>query len=554
MVRDSLPSRRTFVKIAGTGMLASTAGCASNPGSGDSSGSASDGKSGGSTSGENELLHLPAKTLTSLDPHKVADDFDVVTTVNHYDGLTYVGDDGKPIPNLATDWTITNEGRTWEFTIRDDVTTHAGNQLSASDVVYSAERWQALGMGYSGLWEGIVDSVEAASETKVLFHLTEPYSQFLATTIQFFIVDEEDVEANADDEWGEDYLQNTVAGTGPYTLREYRPGEEIIHDKFEEYWGGWEDNQFAVARAQITLESSTQRQMMKAGQADISDPWMAPSDYEDMASSSNVNVPGYGDDPQIIDNVLFCSPMNCQKAPTDDINVRKAISYAFDYESAVPILGGEKATGPVPKNMPGHNPNIKPYSQDLQKAEDALSAAEYSLEEINSGDHKIVYPEGSAGQRRVASLIAENISEIGIDWSVQGVPWANFVESTAKAETSPTMCTFFQSADLPSPEAFTYLMFHPESHGNWLAASWFDSDQVNQLLAEARAATDQETALEKSKVAQEHIVSGFPMLFISYTPFRVATNSNLGKFTHRGYSGFNRRYYDFTRTGDGRAK
>ena len=292
-------SRRGYVKAAGaTAVAAQLAGCA-----GDTD-NASD--SSGDSSGDG-LVHLAGKTLTSLDPHKAVDDFDVCTAVNHYDPLVYLDVGGEVRPHIATDWTITSNGTAWEFTLREGVKTHAGNEITADDVVYSTDRFMELGQGFASLFTGVVSDVEKISEYEVRFNLEEPYSQFITSLVLLFVLDADEVRANEEDgDLGESFLGDNVAGSGPYRLDSYTSGDEVSHVQFEDYWGGWEDQQFESVRSDIVQEASTQRQLMRSGEADISDPWLAPEAYEAMAESEEVTVPD-----GIIDNTLFCITMNC---------------------------------------------------------------------------------------------------------------------------------------------------------------------------------------------------------------------------------------------------
>jgi len=530
-------SRRSYIKAAGaTAVAAQLAGCT---GGTDNPSDTED--SSGDQSGD-ELVHLAGKTLTSLDPHKAVDDFDVCTAVNHYDPLVYLDVGGEISSHIATDWSITADGNAWEFTLREGVKTHAGNEITADDVVYSAERFMDLGQGFSSLFTGVVSDVEKISEYEVRFNLENPYSQFITSLVLLFVLDADEVRANEQDgDLGESFLGDNVAGSGPYRLDSYTSGDQVSHVQFEDYWGGWEDQQFESVRSDIVQEASTQRQLIRSGDADISDPWLAPEAYEAMAESEEVTVPD-----GIVDNTLFCITMNCQKQPTDDINVRKAITHSFDFEAGMSVIGGQRATGPVPVNIPGHHPDLEPRSRDLSKAEEALNEAEYSLDEINEG-LEIVYPEGAQGQRRAAELMAENAGEVGIEIDIQGVPWANFVDSTSASDTSPTMCTFYQSANIPSPDAHTYLMYHPDSHGSWPAAAYLDNDEVNELLDSAHQADSFDKSLDMYKEIQEQIVEQYPAVMVSYSPFRIATNVSIGGFGFRGVTGLNRRFYDLHR-------
>lgn len=568
--------RRRVLKLAGSGIVAgSVAGCAESGGDGtdggDGGGDGGNGDGGTDTEGDGggnggpnpdyEVINLANQVVNTIDPHKATDYVAVASALNTYDPLIYVSEETVPVANIGTEWNVTDQGQTWEFTLRDDVTFHSGNDLTAEDVVYSMDRARSLQRGFSSLWEGFVTpgDTEVVDEQTVRFNLSKPYGPFLATLVMFFVVDSQVVKNNEESgdhgdrgDFGEAYLGDNIAGSGPYQVSQWDTGNEIQYEAYKDYWGGWEENQFGQARFTIITEESTQKQMMKAGEADMSTQFLSPEAYEEMSGYGNVKVPE-----GVINLQIFHLPMNTRQEPFDDINVRKAIAHAFDYQTAMEKImpGSVPCQGPVPVNMPGHNENIEPYQQDLDAAQSFLEDAEYSVDEINQMGIEISYVTDFQAERRISLLLQNNLKEIGItNAEINPIQWSKFTERASSADTAPDMMNVFHMAKFPSPDSHTYLMHHPSAMGSWISAAWYTEEELTQTLEDARAATNQEERYSLYQEAQKMIADAYPSVFILNPPYRIALNKNLGGWTYRGVMSFQLRFYDMYRDGDGRAK
>lgn len=548
--RDRGVNRRQFIKLAGSGSVTvALAGCSSDDTdepedtTTDATGDDNGGTDGDGTAIEdNSMTAIAGKNLRSLDPHKVSDDLTQVVGLTMYDPLMKVDADGRPIQHLVTDMQTENDGETWVFTLRDDVTFHSGNQLTADDVVYSANRWRALNTGYASFWSGYVEQgeIEARDERTVAFNLTQPFGPFVASLVMFKVLDSTLVKENEQSgdhgdrgDYGQQFLVQNDAGSGPYQLDEYASGDNITFSYFEDYFQGWESSQFGDATIEFVQEESTTRQLMKQGDAVMTDQYLSPEAYADMESSDNVTVVREPQ-PQIYEIM-----MNCQKEPLDDVNVRKAIALAYDYETALNDIWAtaEPCPGPVPSVMVGHNDDVQPYTQDIEAAEQAISDSSYTLEEINSSTLELSWISSVDLERRLSLLLKNNLSDIGItNVEIKGMPWTSWTEHVGDPSKTPHFSNFFHSADLPTPDNFTFKKYHPDASGTITSASWFNSQEVFDdagvsnlptVMEEARTTTDTDQSLEKYKEAQELIVQGYPSIFLSNPQYKLALGSNV---------------------------
>ncbi|EMA08597.1 ABC transporter substrate-binding protein [Haloferax denitrificans] len=558
--------RRKLLKLIGSGATSvALAGCQgtqqteTTDGSSGSDSTATeqtsdDGSGGSGGSGGNDFHFIAGQVFGTLDPAEQVDYTQGLAAQNLYDELITVDAETlQPTAHIAESWDTEDEGQTWVFTLRDDVTFSDGTPLTADDVAYSLTRMLELQRGYSSFWLDYLDpsNITVRDERTVAFEFNQAYGPALATFVQFYIVNSAVVQENEQDgDYGNAYLQNNSAGSGAYVLDNWEQGNSIEASAYEDYWKGWSEDSFDTFRSTVITEESTIKTTMQQGEGDMTDQYMGTQAYAEMDSYSNVRVPEV---PQL---QLFHFPLNCQKAPTDDINVRKAIAYAFDYDSAVNdiIGGGGVAAGPVPREMAGHNGDLVPMEQDLDKAKEFLDKADYSVEEINEIGLEHVVVAGTELQRQMGLLNQAGLNELGIDLEINPLQWARLTDRATSAESTAHMTNIFHTAKMPSPDSHTYLMYHPSSFGSYISQSWYSTDEIAATLEEARKSTDLQSRLEKYEEAQALIVEGMPSVYIANPPYRIGINENVEGWQYRGVMSFDWDVHSMTRSGEGRAK
>ena len=160
-------------------------------------------------------VHANNSGYDTLDPHTVNDVARVATRLNFYDGLyRWVDNPPKMIPWLATGHEVSEDGLTWTFQLRDDVTFHDGTNMTAEDVVYSLERMLELKQGACSLLIPMIDpgQTKAVDKYVVSFTLKEPSSIFASLVPSILIVNSKLVKENeVDGDYGQAFLIDNVA-------------------------------------------------------------------------------------------------------------------------------------------------------------------------------------------------------------------------------------------------------------------------------------------------------------------------------------------------------
>ncbi|MFQ5855890.1 MAG: ABC transporter substrate-binding protein [Anaerolineae bacterium] len=492
-----------------------------------------------------EITYVTTQSTATFDPAIHTDETQSIMVINAYDSFLAPQEDGSPGPNVATDWKVSEDGTAYTFTIRQGIKFHDGSGLTAEDVAFSMDRMLRISKGYSWLWKGILQpgNTTAVDDYTVEFQLDQAYSPFLATLVQFFIVNKDlvlDNLASGDygefQDYGQDFLTQQDAGSGAYVISRYDPGSLVVFEAFEDYWRGWEPGQVRRVNMRVIGETATEKLMLEQGEADIVEQWLDPQQFEDLKKAENVVVQ---EDPSA---QLFFLTLNNQKPPLDDVNVRRAISHAFDYETAANQIfqGASQARGPVPRLMPGHNPDAIVYQQDLDKAKELLAKSKYAGQDLKL---TFVYVEQLESERKIGLLLQNNLAELGIDVELQGARWARIVEMVADPETSPHMVAIFHTAKYPNPDSHTFAMFHPSAHGTYMSASWYENPEVSQLLVDARQAVTQEEAMEKYMQAQEIVAEEAAALFVTNSIHRIAHRDRVEGYNYIPILGWDLYWY-----------
>jgi len=425
------------------------------------------------------LYALNSEPLTNWDP---AIEFSNGIHVhnNMYEQLVrYDALEKKVVPLLAESYTVSEDGLTWTFKIREGVKFQNGDAMTAEDVKYSIDRTLALGAGASYIWSA-VEQINVLDAQTVEFKLAynTPLDLVAATGYAAFIYSKSCV--NEDNTWIE---EKSGCGTGPYKLKSSKWGDEVILEKFDDYWGGWKDNTFSTVVFKKVSEPATRRQMIETGEATIT--------VE--LPFSDVNV--LKNDPKVVVHVdpslqNMIGMFNTQKPPLDDGKVRQALSYAFPYEQVIStVIGGygRQSYGMVPFGLWGWSDTLPQYQYDLDKAKQLLQEAG-----IGDGGLKLLltYTAGNEAEKSMAELYKAELVKLNIDLEIRGMPWDSQWElALGDPATRQDIFVMYWWPDLPSPYSFLFSTFHSEEEPLFNLAYYknteFDTliDTANELTA-----------------------------------------------------------------------
>lgn len=347
-----------------------------------------------------------------LDPTSAAAGaIDQVLYANVFEGLTRFGPDGSVQPGLAASWTISDDGLSYTFQLREGVTFHDGTTFEASDVVFSLDRARAEDStnAQKALFAGI-ESVEALGDSSVRIDLAAPQGNFL------FNLAWGDAVMVAPESIGD--IKNLPIGTGAFRFEQWWRGDQISLSRNADYWG--EPASLEAATFKFISEPTAAYAAMLAGDIDAFYSYPAPENLAQFERDPRFTVLSGNTEGETI------LAMNNQQAPFDDIRVRKAVSHAIDRQAI--IDGAMFGYGtPIGSHFAPHNPDYVDLTAnaafDPALARDLLAQAGYA--EGFSTTLKLPPPSYA---RRGGEIIAAQLREVGIEAEISFLEWAQWLE------------------------------------------------------------------------------------------------------------------------------
>lgn len=260
--------------------------------------------------------------------------------------------------------------------------------------------------------------------------------------------------ASEKDPWGLEYTKSHTAGSGAFKVASWKPGVEVVYERFD----GWTGGKLPELKKVIwrTIPSSgARRALMERGDADIS--FDVPSkDFSEMRKEGKVKTVATP-----IGNGMFCVELNVKNPPFDNETVRQAVAYAIPYQKIIdtavfglanPLFGGK--SNDVASSA---WPQPTAYTTDIGKAKALMAKVG-----VGNIDTTISFDLGQgAVNEPIAELIQESLGQIGIKTVINKVPGANWRSEMAK-KTMPMMVNFF-SGWLDYPEYFFFWCYHGQN-------------------------------------------------------------------------------------------
>lgn len=431
----------------------------------------------------------------------------IVTLHNIYETLTRYNDDTQEVePLLAESWNVDEEGTYWTFKIREGVTFHDGAALNAEAVKKSMERTIEMNMGAAYIWDAVREiQVEDEYTVAFLLNYAAPIDLIASAAYAAFIMSPDAADQNS--AW---FNAGNAAGTGPYTLQKITAGEEVVLAKFDDYWQGWKENQYDRVIIKKVVESTSRRQLVEKGDAQITAN-LSTSDINSLKNNSDVNVIEAASWKNVI------GFFNTEKPPLDNVDFRKALSYAFPYqEVATNVLEGlaVQSYGLIPAGLWGHDETLYQYSYDLDKAQEYL---DQSGVDLNGLKLELTFTSGNEAHRNSAQLYQVNLAQLGIELDIREMTWDNVWEKSKN--TSPQdrqdILVMYWWPDFPSPISWLWSLVHSEED-ILFNLSYIKDPKLDEMIEEGDrlSALDRDQAEELFRQVQDEVIEKAYMLYM----------------------------------------
>ena len=476
-----------------------------------------------------------AQAFGTLDPATGNDYTQFLANINMYDNLLTQKPDGSVIPNLSNKWSISSDGLTYVFNIASGVKFHNGDTMTANDVVFSMQRELAVQQGFASLWLPVLSStgVTALNSTAVQFKLKQVYAPFLGSLSLFFVVDKNLVtqhltnttSSNPMGDWGVGWLTTNDAGSGPYMLQNWQRDTKLTLAQFTGYWRGWASNSspFKTVNYEVITDDATVLSLAKEGLLDWTSTFLAVPTYQSLQQM------GWTWDKFPSANI-FDFKINTASAPLNNINLRKAISYAFNYSSIPVILpGAVQSAGPIANNYQYHDSAVPQYTYNPTQAKAALAQSGLNPSSISL---TLTYVSGNIPEQQMAAEFQKDMQNVlGITVNIQPQTWQTITELAAHPNTTPQISEVYYDPLYPDADSFVYPQYDMVSNGTWISMEWVQNSTINNQIAQERASLNSSQRQQIFNALQVELANMAPDVFVFNQPYYVALSPHVKGYT-----------------------
>lgn len=458
----------------------------------------------GDKQGENSsqiTIGIPQDMEDSLDPNKAVAAGTKEIYFNIYEGLVKPDSDGNIYPAVASDYTISDDKRTYTFTLREGVKFHDGSLVTVEDIKHTLDKCADTSNG-EPMVEAFsnVESITVLDDKTVEIVLTQPSTDFIAGLA--------DVNAAIVPASNTDPDKNAI-GTGPYKYVSRSPQENFILEKFDDYWG--EPAHIDKVTLKICANADSIVMDLNGGSIDM---------FARLTTAQARQLSGDFDVLEGAMNLVQAMYLNNEAEPFNDVRVRQALCYAINKEEILTMIADGKGT-PIGSSMfPAFGKYYMPelndvYTQDIDKAKELLAEAGYA----DGFSFTIKVPSNYGPHIDTAQVLAEQLKAIGVDARIELIEWDSWLSDVyAGREYEATVV----GVDASSLTASALLMRFTSTAGNNFVN--FKSEAYDTAFANALAASEEEEQTAYYKECEKILTEEAANVYIQDLAELVALN------------------------------
>nr|WP_307992934.1 ABC transporter substrate-binding protein [uncultured Niameybacter sp.] len=453
----------------------------------------------------------------NLDPYLSAAADTKAVMNNVFEGLMRFDEKGAFLPQLATTYSVSEDGLQYTFDIRTDVTFHNGKPMTIEDVLYSYKKLSGLNgeKPLSSKFQSVV-AIETVDENTLTFTLNNEDASFLSTLIEPVIP------SNYQE-------QSTMPiGTGPFSFSSYTPGQKIVLKRNTSYYDASRMPSIDEIEFRIMTDESSILMALKSGELD-------------MAQVLSMSVPALEKDFEITSfpqNMVQIFALNLDKSPFNNLKVRQAINYAIDKDLIINgVVGGYGSklytnASPVMGFWYNDLSQNEPYPYNPDKARKLLAEAGFP-----DGFHTTIkVPSNYQTHIDTAQVLADMLSKVGITLNIELVEWGTWLDTVYSGGNYET--TIIALAGKLDPHE-TFVRYQSEYAKNFYHLR---SDSYDQLIANGIKETDPNKRVHIYKEAQSYLADEAVAVYIMDPHLILASKPTL-----KGYVPYPVPYFDATK-------
>jgi peptide/nickel transport system substrate-binding protein len=433
-------------------------------------------------------LRVSAFPIAQTDPAQISSDSEVLIANHVYDYLIDVDAENQIQPRLATDWTRSEDGLRYTFTLAEGVTFHDGSSLTAADVVYTFRRLRDTeGLPTTDLYSNIT-SMEATGDLEVTFTLSD--------TNPFLLYDLSDNHALIIKEGTEEATD--FNGTGPFRVVDYQPENRIVMEANEDYFI---EEQPHLQGLEIIFfnEQSASASALRGGQIDLTMDLSTPL-YESLQQESGLIAQ------DIATNQFPSVRLRVDQPPGNDPNVIQALRLATDREEIYQLV--QQGYGAVGRDSPIGPLFSEYYTEEIPIPERNPEQARQLLEDAG-------YPDGLDLQINLldtlnfpdlATVLKQQWSEAGINVEINTLPESVFYGEGEWLEVTLGIVGW---GHRPYPQFYMDVMLKCDAKWN---ATRMCIEELDQAIETAGSTLDEQERVEAYAEIQRIMIEEGPII------------------------------------------
>lgn len=458
----------------------------------------------------------------TLDPAVTIDNNDWTVTYPSYQRLVQYKTDGDKGStdvegDLASSWKASDDQKEWTFTLKDNAKFADGTPVTAEAVKLSFERLLKIGQGPAEAFPKDL-KIDAPDEHTVKFTLSQPFAPFLYTLANdgASIINPAVLKEHAADD-ARGFLAQNTAGSGPFMLKSWQKGQQLVLVPNPHYPGNKPN--FKRVSVKIIGESASRRLQLSRGDIDIAD--ALPVDQLNALKQENkVNVAEY---PSLRVTYLY---LNNSKAPLNQADLRRAISWSTDYQGMVNGIlsgNGKQMRGPIPEGMWGYDATAMQYNHDETKAK-----AEWDKVTSKPTSLTFLYSDNDPNWEPIALATQSSLNKLGINVKLEKLANATMRDRVGKGDYDIAIGNW--SPDFADPYMFMNYWFESDKKGLPGNRSFYENSEVDKLLRNALATTDQTQRTRDYQQAQKIVIDDAAYVYLFQKNYQLAMNKEVKGF------------------------
>ena len=441
------------------------------------------------------IIGVQTKTTTTNPTAQTSVAHGIMFNLTHNSLVSYDESTGKISPELATEWTHSDDLKTWNFTLRNDVTFHNGEKFKADDVVFTVEYGkEAEAATVKSLYGGI--TATATDDTHVTFELKNPNLDLLYTLAgaSFGILNRKAVTDSAEN--------GPAIGTGAYVNKEFVPGDHTLLERNDNFWG--EKPQTKSLLFRYMAEASARLIALENGEIDVC---QAPNNTElDLIkSNSKLGLTTYQA------TALTFLGFNTQDPVLADQNLRLAIAHALNVQEI--IDGAASGFAGIADGMWGYfqygyfndwaSVGQAAYSYNMDKAKEYMAKSAYK------DGVTIKFMTSTTWRVNALQIVQSQLKALNINVEIDEVDAAGL---SAKAKEGDYQVIMY-SVTFTAAGSDAAKVYRPGMTANYAK---YDNAKVTELFDKANAETDDTKRKELYKEIQVIVHEECPYMPLYY--------------------------------------